>query len=406
MAYPPLGKSPSVEVPAPAVRPHRYGLLSVAEVIDMPASSSLWQFGARYMSNGLCGSAGHVWAAPCNSLGEPHNPPVPVTVKIEYSYGPATAAGSAKLYPVLAKVTVTPAPGKDGYPQELAVDAMFAGSGWGPVPTDGTAVPIGTTNDGRTFPITVKARIAGAGIPNLGDKEAALPAPDKGTVSITFDFDYTDTSGGTKIREGGPAWVDADVFTVYATAACQPGAGFKDVAKKIAAGNLAQGEGVAIEQRLWQTWAELAGQQAEMDVPLNDTVMDGLRKLETAAALCLGGEPVLHMPRMTAWCLKCVQALDKVDDHYETPLGAAAVFGLGYSDRRGPIGVPVPAGQMPVYATGPVVIRRSPVIEHEYLDQSTNEYMAVAERVYAVTWDCCFKAGVISQCGGCDCPTS
>ncbi|MFB7906664.1 hypothetical protein ACFC1T_09575 [Kitasatospora sp. NPDC056076] len=398
MAFPSLPNHPSLEVTGPTVKKMPYGILSVAEVIDLPAGP--WMQGLHYPTQGCAGNS-YVWPGPCNSLGEPHDPPLSVTVTVTWSYGPAYTFGGSTRYPVLAKVVTNPA---TGVPSTLVAEGLIPGVPWAQIPVNSKdPVRVGDIAGDRDFPITMRLRLSGAGIPAGTVAATDLPAPPGGTSSASAVFVVSDT-GGSKTRDGGPVWVEADVFTIYGTAECQPGAGFKDVAADLALSRLDSLEGQAIERRLWEVWGKLAGRKAQQDVPANATVMDGLRRLEALMTDCLGGVGTLHVPRSLAWCLKCARAIEKDGGRYVSPLDTPISFGLGYAESLGPEGVPVPAGQMAVYATGPVVIRRSPVIQHEVLDQWTNKYLAVAERVYAVTWDCCLKSGVISQCGGCDCP--
>lgn len=74
-----------------------------------------------------------------------------------------------------------------------------------------------------------------------------------------------------------------------------------------------------------------------------------------------------------------------------TPLGSAWSIGSGYG-TDGPAGVVATAGSVWAFMTPPVWIRRmpQPIVPNvlETMDRMVNQYMALAERVYAHTWAC------------------
>jgi len=251
-------------------------------------------------------------------------------------------------------------------------------------------------------------------VPPTATTNLVLPAPPGGTVSGDLAFSYSSDSGGSKTRDGGAPWVPGEVFTAYATADCFA-PGFAETAGPLAMSRLTNGMELTVERHLWSLFGKLAGEKAVQDVPSNATVLDGLRRLDVMARKCLGGLGTIHLPAAASYCLTCADVIERVpfdppggdlrNSKYISPLGTPMAFGTNYDEAAGPVGMAVPAGQMPVYATGPVVVRLGPVVQSEQLDHWTNQYVAVAERVVGLTWDCCFLSGVISQCGGCDCPT-
>jgi len=73
-----------------------------------------------------------------------------------------------------------------------------------------------------------------------------------------------------------------------------------------------------------------------------------------------------------------------------TPLGSTWAFGTGYG-ITGPGGAAPAAGNVWAFMTPPVLIRRSPVVVPDVtatMNRTNNQWMALAERVYAHTWVC------------------
>lgn len=410
--------APRVEVDAPPLSPLPFGLYSTATVIDTPVDASgeateedlRWQLGYHYRSNALCGAQTRVWAAPCDSLTVDRNPPVPVTITVALTYGPAIPSGTGtSIYPVLAQITPNPT---TGLPAEMVVQAQLPGRPWSEVPVSTVGpVRIGDVRADFTYPITVLARASGAGVPPGVEIGIPLPAPPGGAASGNLVFSYASDAGGTKTKDGGPTWIVGERLTLTATADCFA-PGFLDIAGPLAEQRLELGSEATIERYLWSLWGKAAAEKGAQDVPANATILDGLRRLDVLLRRCLGGVGTIHLPAAAAYCLSCADVLrerevpgDSGRWRYVSPLGTPITFGTGFDEAAGPTGMAVPAGQTAVYATGPVVIRRGPVLLTEQLDQWTNQYVAVAERVVGLSWDCCFLSGVISQCGGCDCPT-
>lgn len=75
-----------------------------------------------------------------------------------------------------------------------------------------------------------------------------------------------------------------------------------------------------------------------------------------------------------------------------TPIGSRWSFGAGYG-VNGPANVAPSAGFVWAFMTPPVVIRRSEIISQDadvrsVMDRAANQFMGLAERVYAHTWTC------------------
>jgi hypothetical protein len=74
-----------------------------------------------------------------------------------------------------------------------------------------------------------------------------------------------------------------------------------------------------------------------------------------------------------------------------TPIGSRWSIGAGYG-ITGPDGIAAGAGNVWAFMTPPVWVRRSTIIAQDdarsFLDRPANQWMGLAERVYAHTWEC------------------
>jgi hypothetical protein len=73
-----------------------------------------------------------------------------------------------------------------------------------------------------------------------------------------------------------------------------------------------------------------------------------------------------------------------------TELGSRMAYGAGYG-TTGPLGTAPDAGFVWAFMTPPVTVRRGDVIQPDVIatmDRATNQYFALAERVYLHTWAC------------------
>jgi hypothetical protein len=73
-----------------------------------------------------------------------------------------------------------------------------------------------------------------------------------------------------------------------------------------------------------------------------------------------------------------------------TPMGSVWAIGAGYG-ITGPAGDAPDAGTVWAFMTPPVLIRRSQVMARpawEVADRGVNQFMGLAERVYAHSWAC------------------
>lgn len=180
----------------------------------------------------------------------------------------------------------------------------------------------------------------------------------------------------------GLDFVSGFPFTVYEAVACQA-VGFPEAA-------------VHAERRLLmheQFWVEQHFAATELrtaDVVTLGTAVAPFQQaigvLEQEIAARYGGEGVLHASRV--WGETALSEYPDVSaDPLHTKLGNVWSFGAGYG-TAGPDGTEPAAGTSWLFATGPVVARRSEVQIRESFSPSRNVRMAVAERSYVITADC------------------
>ncbi|MFG3602604.1 hypothetical protein [Micromonospora chersina] len=154
----------------------------------------------------------------------------------------------------------------------------------------------------------------------------------------------------------------------------------------------------SLEHYVWTGEAGNAAYLADADtevlaagaaVPLEEAV----GRLEAHIADRAGVLGAVWAPRWTAgWFAEKGQARIE-GPRLVAPLGDPIVF--AQTTGVGPGGVAPAAGEAWLYATGPVMVRRSAVYLPklaEALDRKDNEVFAVAERFYTVGWSCTVAA--------------
>jgi hypothetical protein len=173
----------------------------------------------------------------------------------------------------------------------------------------------------------------------------------------------------------------------------------------------------AVERRVWQGQTLAQGQGAITGLFRNATNVgpagcstEAIELLEQALADngIVGG--MIHArPGMAAHLANAHQVEYGRGNRIQTSLGTPYVFGQGY-DGSGPTGQPADGSTEWMYASGRVLIWQDPEIQVPNLDQvfrqSSNERIAVAERVYAVVVECgVFTTQVTRTCTTTGVPT-
>lgn len=221
----------------------------------------------------------------------------------------------------------------------------------------------------------------------------------------------------------------ATAFTVFSEVDCSA-VGFWDRAEEIIGTTFTQSEQWQVEYALW---TGLAGGQSvvfphlaanamivdEFGITLQTAatpasgvstpldIVEALAQLEAALADCYDGVGVIHAPRVLLPAMAEATLIVETPTGYRTVGGNIIVFGAGYRGTS-PAGV-LTSGQAWMYATGSMFIYQSPVQvlpvhptpgrgENSY-DRANNTVKAIAERTYAIGWDCC-HIGVNVSTGG------
>lgn len=358
-----------VEVEPLSVASYRYGLLSAAAV--QPDSGRRWEIaGVTYPSDG-CAQTGGIWLDPCYV--EPLPDPTD-TVAFTVALNRAAVTNA----PIIATLTARDAGygtmpvvvTVDGVPKNLAT--ISATQSWAVSPGD-------------TVTVTATIGAVGKYPPGSATVEFAVPADATGetetltaTVEVPPDYPTKDIPLGVEFITGRP-------FMVYEAMGC--GVGLSEAeATQHAERRLVLHEQFRVEQRFTATalrGGDVVKPNGNTALPLDRAV--GVLEQEIAARF--GGIGTLHALRTLAAPLDHLGILEKVGDKLLSTLDNPWAFGAGYS-TDGPDGVAAPANQAWIYATGPVVVRRSEIVTRTDFSTARNIRMALAERAYVFTADC------------------
>ncbi|WP_327358436.1 hypothetical protein [Streptomyces sp. NBC_01304] len=183
-------------------------------------------------------------------------------------------------------------------------------------------------------------------------------------------------------------------FIAYAGIECDR-VGFTDAGPRAAA-RLAASEQTLVERALWTGDAGAyphLGEGAEditswatigKDKPLGEQLAAALGLLEYAGAAASSGQLVIHAPRILIPILAENMLTVREGNRLTTPAGSVWAFGGGYT-------APSQGHDLALYATGPVTVRRGPIVPLEPpggIDFRTNLAMAIHERAFQVAFDC------------------
>lgn len=184
-------------------------------------------------------------------------------------------------------------------------------------------------------------------------------------------------------------------FLLYDAASCYPHTGrTEEELLDLAESNLIAGEQEKIEEKFWATMRLGAVIVAP---PAGDTAFNicvGVGVLDDLIAKNHGGIGVLHAPRFLIAGMKRLDLTShELGGHPLTdPADNKWAFGAGYNRQGPPTDTdPIneaPAGHAWIYATGPIVLRRSRIQTHATFGIHDNERRALAERSYVLTAEC------------------
>ena len=226
--------------------------------------------------------------------------------------------------------------------------------------------------------------------------------------------DCSAPAGSPKTPRNGETTVEVTPFAVYGSYQCSPVGRPWDEAQQRALTHLLTGEQRAVEGNVLTgacgNTPYLAnytdGLTPEQTVNLspaatngNDGVavvaVDGFAILEGWLGENYGSVGVIHAPRAIAPYVE--DYVHRQGSMMETSLGTLVAFGGGYdgANNTAPDGTATPPGEAWLYASGRPVIRRSEPFTYPEpqqagggLDKGLNDLTFLAERMYAVGWDC------------------
>jgi hypothetical protein len=193
--------------------------------------------------------------------------------------------------------------------------------------------------------------------------------------------------------------VSAKPFTLYDGVGCYPQSGRTDQELlQISEQNLIAGEQEKVEEKFWEALrarATVVAPAAPAPATNPWGLCSGLGVIEQLIAQMYGGVGVVHAPRPLITSMKTKQMAYQREgetDRLLTPADNIWAFGAGYNLNGPPLeddeDNTAPAGTAWLYATGPVMLRRSEVLNHSAFDIPSNEKRALSERNYVITAEC------------------
>lgn len=227
------------------------------------------------------------------------------------------------------------------------------------------------------------------------------PYPIACEPSVPADFSVTKTPQQTI------STTEASPFAVYSADECVLGRD-QDTAKQQLRQRFLAGEQAAVERIVWTgilgNWPTLASAEVLSGGTAGVDLIDGIGLLEQWLAQTWGGIGVIHGPRTIAPRAAQQLAVTINGPRAQTIFGSVFAFGTGY-DGTPPYAGGADDGSLWIYATPPITIRRSTLIEPadwstNAFDRSTNRGMLIDERIYVVDWPCAVAAVQINAASG------
>lgn len=236
---------------------------------------------------------------------------------------------------------------------------------------------------------------------DLGPREIATGFQFAGIdcgVARLYDSACPPGDSDIKTFDEGLLYQEADPFWVYSTRQCGLVGHTPEEFSETVRRRLLGGEQTQVEAALWGGTApavdpNLTGHVGTVTVvspaPGAGTAIAALEESFYSAYGYIG---TIHV-NTVAYAAAAYSNLVEHGDGGKlvTPLGSTWAFGAGYAST-GPAGAAAAAGHVWAFMTPPVWIRRSGIIAQDdpraFIDRALNQYMGLAERVYAATWTC------------------
>jgi hypothetical protein len=200
-------------------------------------------------------------------------------------------------------------------------------------------------------------------------------------LEVRLNEGFAATNSGTeKVFDGQDPWITAESFVVYATLQCgTAGHTYEQLAAKVLR-RIANGEQVQAETALASTLSAGATPILNPGLSMADAVGELEEWLYGSAGADYGNIGYLHCsPRLAAYAAES-RLVERNGPILQTRLGTVWIFGGGYPDD----GTLYISGQATVWRAADIFV--SPQVGA--LDKATNQYRLVAEREYAVAYDC------------------
>jgi len=220
-------------------------------------------------------------------------------------------------------------------------------------------------------------------------------APDCGVARL-YDSSCAPGDSDAKTFDEGLGYQFADPYWVYSTRQCgtvgHTPAEFTETVRR----RLLGGEQTQVEAALWggttpSVDPNLIGHAGTVVATALDIGFGAaIAALEESFYSAYGYMGTIHV-NTAAYGAAADSGLIVQGSVLTTPLGSSWSFGAGY-DITGPTGAAPAAGNVWAFMTPYVAVYRSALIAQDdpraFLDRSANQYLGLAERVYAATWTC------------------
>lgn len=235
--------------------------------------------------------------------------------------------------------------------------------------------------------------------------------------AVPYPIDCSDglVVHGVKDTSSDTPPFDALPFMVYAAIECGPVGFSEEEFRQKVLRRLANGEQGAVELALWTGAVSVGGaslgienlQDSASDIVVADdsdfTAVVAALEFYLYNTAGYGNVGYIHASvDMAAWAGDH-HLIEQVGPLKKTPYGSIWVFGGGYPGT-GAGGVAPPAGGSYLYITGQTTVWRSAEIEVPspdlVMDRVTNQMFLLAEREYAVGFDCAVGRALFNPLGG------
>lgn len=210
-------------------------------------------------------------------------------------------------------------------------------------------------------------------------------------------YDQTCVTSPTKEFEEGSDLMEADPFWVVARKRCGTVGRTAEEMQAAVRQQLLTSEQGIVENTLWtggptdSVTPNLEAAGATIVTPSAVGAGAAIAALEEAFYSVYGYVGTIHVNTQAYAAAAYADLVERSGPRLQTPLGSIWSFGAGY-DITGPAEVAPAAGFVWAFMTGQVTMWRTDILPQppatQTLDRTLNQWDVVAERVYALTWDC------------------